>query len=73
MDLKTGQGPKNMKKNKALSAAKPCVPDGMLIYAVGDIHGQLHLLDALLEQITADAGQLDYLALIIMGLPVSPT
>jgi serine/threonine protein phosphatase 1 len=43
-----------MKKNKAQSAAKPCVPDGMLIYAVGDIHGQLHLLDALLEQITAD-------------------
>jgi len=43
-----------MKKNNAKPVAKPCVPEGALLYAVGDIHGQLHLLDALLEQITAD-------------------
>ena len=30
-------------------------PDDTLIYAVGDIHGQLHLLDDLLAQIEADA------------------
>ena len=46
-----------MKKNKAQGAAKSCTPEGTLIYAVGDIHGQLHLLDALLEQIIADAGR----------------
>jgi serine/threonine protein phosphatase 1 len=48
-----------MKKNKAQAGTKPHAPDGALIYAVGDIHGQLHLLDALLEQITADAGRAD--------------
>lgn len=31
------------------------VPDGVLVYAVGDIHGQLHLLDELLEKIEEDA------------------
>ena len=46
-----------MRKNKPQNTAKPCVPDGVLIYAVGDVHGQLHLLDALLEKITADAGR----------------
>lgn len=33
-------------------------PDGTLIYAVGDIHGQLHLLDNLLEQIVVDSAHL---------------
>ena len=33
----------------------PRTPKGALIYAVGDIHGQLHLLDALLARIAGDA------------------
>ncbi|NJC34099.1 serine/threonine protein phosphatase 1 [Sphingomonas jejuensis] len=32
-----------------------CVPDGVRVYAVGDIHGRLDLLDALLAMIDADA------------------
>lgn len=35
------------------------VPDGTLVYAIGDIHGQLHLLDELLKKISADAAHLD--------------
>jgi len=31
------------------------VPEGMVIYAVGDIHGQLQLLDNLLKKIVADS------------------
>lgn len=39
-------------------AAKPAsVPRGMRVYAVGDIHGRLDLLDQLLGQIERDAGQ----------------
>lgn len=35
----------------------PRVPDGVCVYAVGDIHGRFDLLDPLLEQIWADAPQ----------------
>jgi len=31
-----------------------CVPDGVRVYAIGDIHGRLDLLGELLEQIDAD-------------------
>lgn len=34
----------------------PAVPDGSVIYAVGDIHGELQLLDRLHAMIAADAG-----------------
>jgi serine/threonine protein phosphatase 1 len=33
----------------------PAIPSGQRIYAVGDIHGRLDLLDALLEQIRLDS------------------
>jgi diadenosine tetraphosphatase ApaH/serine/threonine PP2A family protein phosphatase len=33
----------------------PCVPDDVVLYAVGDIHGRLDLLRRLLEKIGADA------------------
>lgn len=33
---------------------EPCVPAGIRVYAVGDIHGRLDLLDMLLEMIDAD-------------------
>jgi serine/threonine protein phosphatase 1 len=36
---------------------KSCVPDGVVVYAVGDIHGQDHLLTSLLAHIHADAEQ----------------
>lgn len=35
------------------------VPDGELVYAVGDIHGRADLLDELLAQIEADAARVD--------------
>lgn len=34
---------------------KPAVPEGSLVYAIGDIHGCLRLLEALHEKILADA------------------
>jgi len=36
---------------------RPTLPEGQLLYAVGDIHGRLDLLDALLELIEADAAR----------------
>lgn len=48
-----------MTATKARNAAKPQAPDGALVYAVGDIHGQLRLLDRLLEEIEADAARSD--------------
>lgn len=44
-----------MKKSRTKKTAKPRVPEGMLIYAIGDIHGQLHLLNALLKKVSSDA------------------
>ena len=38
-----------------MTGVSASVPEGMVVYAVGDIHGQLHLLDDLLEKIVADA------------------
>ena len=34
------------------------IPDGRAVYAVGDIHGRLDLLDKLLERIERDAARL---------------
>jgi serine/threonine protein phosphatase 1 len=34
----------------------PALPKGQLLYAVGDIHGRLDLLEAMLDLIEADAG-----------------
>jgi serine/threonine protein phosphatase 1 len=34
----------------------PRLPDGMRVYAIGDLHGRADLLEALHEQIAADAG-----------------
>ena len=44
-----------MTEAKPMSQERAAAPDGTLIYAVGDIHGQLRLLDDLIEQIVADA------------------
>jgi serine/threonine protein phosphatase 1 len=35
------------------------IPDGIVLYAVGDIHGQLQLLDRLLDKVDADARRQD--------------
>ncbi len=39
-----------------MGMAEPSVPEGMRVYAVGDIHGRRDLLDALLDQIGKDTG-----------------
>jgi serine/threonine protein phosphatase 1 len=43
------------------------VPGGKLVYAIGDIHGRLDMLDELLEQIEGDCGGLDNAQLIFLG------
>ncbi|KHL24458.1 serine/threonine protein phosphatase [Croceibacterium mercuriale] len=40
--------------NRAPQAGRPAIPAGQRVYAVGDIHGELSLFDALLAQIAAD-------------------
>lgn len=48
------------RKPKALVApATPRIPDGEIVWAVGDIHGRLDLLESLVEAILADAASLD--------------
>ena len=37
-----------------ISLQEPCVPPGERLYAVGDLHGRLDLLDAMLDLIDAD-------------------
>ena len=37
-----------------LRTSKPRIPDGMRVYAVGDVHGRADLLEALLVRIDAD-------------------
>jgi serine/threonine protein phosphatase 1 len=41
-----------LRSNK--SRKKPQVPEGVRIYAIGDIHGRVDLLDAILKRIDAD-------------------
>jgi serine/threonine protein phosphatase 1 len=41
------------------TAAVACLPPGVRLYAVGDIHGQDDLLDAMLERLCADARDAD--------------
>jgi serine/threonine protein phosphatase 1 len=48
----------------------PTLPDGQLLYAVGDIHGRLDLLEAMLDLIEADAaasGQFPRRTLVFLG------
>lgn len=40
-----------------LSGRVPALPDGIRVYAIGDVHGRLDLLDQLLRQISADIQQ----------------
>jgi serine/threonine protein phosphatase 1 len=39
---------------------KPSVPEGVVVYAIGDIHGQYHLLESLLGRIHADVESQDH-------------
>lgn len=48
---------KKEKKKKAIDVAQ--LPDGMRVYAIGDIHGRLDLMKELLEQIEVDDGKRD--------------
>lgn len=47
------------------SANAACMPDGQRVYAIGDIHGRLDLLEQLLEMIVADARDYDGKKLLI--------
>ncbi len=40
-----------------INLSYPSLPDGQLLYAIGDIHGRLDLLGMLLAMIEADAAQ----------------
>ncbi|MEM8743904.1 MAG: metallophosphoesterase, partial [Pseudomonadota bacterium] len=44
-----------MSKSEPTAQQAYSAPEDTLIYAVGDVHGQLHLLDDLLAQIETDA------------------
>ena len=43
------------KAKASVASAVPCVPEGVVVWAVGDIHGRLDLLKPLVETIMADA------------------
>ena len=44
-----------MSLSHAPSLTQATLPEGELLYAVGDIHGRLDLLDAMLGRIEVDA------------------
>jgi serine/threonine protein phosphatase 1 len=51
-------------------SGQPSLPEGQLLYAVGDVHGRLDLLKAMLERIKADAercGQVERRTLVFVG------
>lgn len=50
---------KKKKKVAVAAPANPRVPDGVVVWAVGDIHGRLDLLKPLVEAIMADAAASD--------------
>ena len=49
--------------------SNPCVPPGVSVYAIGDIHGRLDLLDRLLDRIAADVARTRprHLAVLFLG------
>lgn len=44
-------------RREAPHVEPPALPDGLRAYAIGDVHGQIHLLDDLLGQIDADVAE----------------
>ena len=48
-----------MRDNRAPSAVSSFVPAGTIVYAIGDIHGRLDLLQRLEAKIQRDAGDID--------------
>src|SRR5262245_60503170 len=44
-----------LRRRTEAARAKARVPDGVVVYAVGDVHGQHLLLESLLAQIQSDA------------------
>ena len=49
-------------------ASVPTLPEGRRVYAIGDIHGRLDLLDELLERIAADQADRDPIELEVIAL-----
>jgi calcineurin-like phosphoesterase family protein len=59
-----------MSLNSLPRLERPTLPEGQLVYAVGDIHGRADLLAAILRQIEGDArrsGTLDQRTLVFLG------
>ena len=59
-----------MSLSAAPSHAHATLPEGQLLYAVGDIHGRLDLLEAMLGRIEADAqssGHAEHRTLVFLG------
>ena len=46
--------PRFLRRDKSVDASLPSVPDGLLIYAIGDIHGRDDLFADLIERIDVD-------------------
>lgn len=57
------------KKQEASPKIEPAVPPGLLVYAIGDIHGRDDLFSELLDRIEADRGRRphDMCVLILLG------
>jgi serine/threonine protein phosphatase 1 len=56
-------------RSSSQQAVRPQVPEGQRVYAIGDVHGRLDLLDALLGMIEADNASRDMaeVALVFLG------
>lgn len=45
----------SLRRPREMAASPPCAPDDMVLYAIGDVHGERQLLDGLLNDIVEDA------------------
>lgn len=45
----------SLRRPREVAASPPCAPDGSVLYAIGDVHGERQLLDGLLNDIVEDA------------------
>lgn len=58
---------KMLKSLVSRKSEEASVPEGKRIYAIGDIHGRADLLDAMLDAIAADCGDISKAQLVFLG------
>lgn len=64
----TPPAPRRRRRRVEVDAEPAHLPDGQLVYAIGDIHGRADLLEQLLDRITVDAaGHAGPASLILLG------